>query len=790
VEDQLEKTSGEMQLLDVSIAVLTMAVTLLIYLLAMSLVDHWLVPGGLGVGMRTLALLALVVGLVFYARNKLLPYLRYKINPAFAAYTIEQAEPSLKNSVLNFLLLRRQSRHVPEVVIRGVEQQAATGLSRISVDSAVDHGRLVRLGVVVVGIILAGALYKVFSPKDLLPTVGRLMIPWADIDPVTRVHIVNLQPGNTEVPLRAHVEITADVKGLHSGEPVFLVYSSRGGGSVGQRVPMYREAGQRDYSCLMPEAEAGLNSDLDYRIEAGDCTSQTYRLTLVAAPSFQVQSVEYHYPPYTGLASRTVKGVGDLKAVDGTEVMIRAEASEEISSATVNLEGRKPKTKTMDFENREAECQLSLRRMVVGEESIPELTGYQLHLTTPSGDVNENAIRHQITIIRDQPPLVEILMPDESSVAVPADGELFFQVRARDPDFRLAELFLTVDQDENELFQADLFKHYKLDEKPLRRAHRETFRFVPQAHGLKAGDAVDVTAIAVDNKRPHPNRSGTSRVRVQITAPRHPAEKASREATAPRTTDRQQPAENEETASASGEQQGGEQEAAAAGEPGGEQDAAADRAGADGNGGNQTERSDEEGSNGGGQRGTGKGARRQSASDGQTGDGQTGDGQTGDGQTGDGQTGDGQTGDGQTGDGQNESDRQGHGDGRSGRLPAEDRSSRAGGERQSGQEESSSDPVGTESEEPSTAEKVDNDGDAFEALNERIRSEPGGSGRRMAVPTRKMGQPVELPTESGPIRMARPVEVPPKTGSRSRGRQNARQTAIAVSNRQVRRIVI
>ncbi|MDG2408022.1 MAG: hypothetical protein P8M53_03330 [Pirellulales bacterium] len=523
IEDQLERTSSEVRLIELSISILTLCVATLSYLLVLGILEHWFIAGGLSTVTRTLLLIGLVASLIFYARHRLFPYLRYRISLAYAAHTIEQSEPRLKNSLLNFLFLRRQKKGVSHVVLRGLEQQAATGLSRVSADLSVERKRLTHLGIVVIAIILFGALYTIFSPKSLAPEVGRMLLPWADIDAATRVKIENVQPGSKKVTLRSKVNVSAEIKGLREGDPVAVVFSSAGGGAVDRRLPMHADSGSENYARQIAESEGGIVSDLTYHIEAGDAVSKEYQLEVIPAPSFQVQSIEYQYPPYTGLESRTVREVGDVRAIEGTRVGVNAQSTGEIAVATLHLggnrDGLKGRTLRMEVNGNRAACQFVLRRKQVDSDSIPEYSTYHLSLKTPSGDVNENKVRHQISILRDQPPVVEILTPQESAVEVREDDALSFEVRGRDPDFRLTELWLVGHQGERERFKIDLLGRSKRIGEPLRAVHRETTRFIPRDWGLRAGETVSVFAVAIDNKQPHANRSETSSLQVRILPP-------------------------------------------------------------------------------------------------------------------------------------------------------------------------------------------------------------------------------------------------------------------------------
>ena len=106
IEARIRKTQGYVKLVDLAGGLMTLLAGTLAYLLVFALVDHWLFSGGLGFAGRLTALCVLLIGLAGYAAWQLLPVLVGHVNPVYAADAIEQAQPSLKNSLVNFLLLR------------------------------------------------------------------------------------------------------------------------------------------------------------------------------------------------------------------------------------------------------------------------------------------------------------------------------------------------------------------------------------------------------------------------------------------------------------------------------------------------------------------------------------------------------------------------------------------------------------------------------------------------------------------------------------------------------------
>ena len=76
------------------------------FFLVAAVVDHWFVPGGLSIYGRLAFLAVFLVGGGWFFAREIAPLFVYRINPLFASQTIERAKPTLKNSLLNFLMLR------------------------------------------------------------------------------------------------------------------------------------------------------------------------------------------------------------------------------------------------------------------------------------------------------------------------------------------------------------------------------------------------------------------------------------------------------------------------------------------------------------------------------------------------------------------------------------------------------------------------------------------------------------------------------------------------------------
>src|SRR6187455_556370 len=100
IESQLRKTRSHVWSVELAGALMLLAAGTLGYFFAAGLVDHWVVPGGLGFWGRLTALFVFLVLVALFLARQVLPLLLLRINPLYAAYTIERSRPALKNGLL------------------------------------------------------------------------------------------------------------------------------------------------------------------------------------------------------------------------------------------------------------------------------------------------------------------------------------------------------------------------------------------------------------------------------------------------------------------------------------------------------------------------------------------------------------------------------------------------------------------------------------------------------------------------------------------------------------------
>jgi hypothetical protein len=526
IEGQLNKTRRQVKLVELGAAAVTLLVGLLAFFFVVAIIDHWVVA--LGTVGRTLALVALLAGVAWYVWAVILPLLRNSINPAYAALTIEHSTPTLKNSLINLLMLRAHRGEVHEVVYEAVEARAESDLRQVPVDSVVDYSRLIHIGYVLAGIFAICAAYKILSPKDPLQTVARVAAPWADIARPSRVKISGLEPGDVEKFFGDRVTIAAQIRGARTTDNVELVVSTLDGQTRERRIPLTPDDQGLTFATEYPPDGQGLQQDLMYRIEAGDAVTRDYRVTVVASPTIAVEQLTYDFPRYTQRPQQVLERVGDVRALEGTRVTVTARANQPIHAAQLEfdpttVDGSPEATLRRERVPLEVDGNVATGSFVLeleADRATPKHQTYHITFVTESGYPGRQPALHTIDVIRDLPPEVEVLQPSAQEVDVPENGTALVEVRALDADFGLSRVSLKLTQDGNPLAEPAL-----LDAPGGQPGQSVTkYYFRPAAHKLKAGDQVAWHAAAYDNRVapktniPEPNSARTKNYFFRVVA--------------------------------------------------------------------------------------------------------------------------------------------------------------------------------------------------------------------------------------------------------------------------------
>ena len=512
IESQLRKTRSHVRGVDIAAGVMLLVAGSLGFFFVVALADHWLVDGGLAFWSRLLLLIVFLSGAGWWIGTQIAPLAFRRINPLYAAYTIERSRPTLKNALVNFLMFRSNPAGVHQKVLQAIEEQAATNLVGVPVESAVDRSRLIKLGYVLVGIFFVCALYALVSPKSPFRTLSRVAMPWADIAPSTQTTIDEISPGDGQAFRGQQVTVQARVQGLPDDGKVLMYYTTADRQIVDRVVEMNRPPDDYRYAAVLPAGDSALQQSLSYRIAAGDAVSRTHTIEVVAAPTIVVRAIEYKYPDYTGLIAQRIEHQGDIKALEGTEVTLDALANQDIGAAHVDFDCDRKLDLRMAAQQQTARAKF---RLALGEDrQSPLHASYQLSFKNTAGQENPQPVRHQIEVTRDLAPEIQFVAPKRDEIDLPLNAVVDLEVVANDPDFALAHVKIVIGRGDEVLTEQTLLKE------TWRGQFDQKYRFQPNKLGLAAGDVVDYYAVAVDNKSPRPNQTETSRRRVRIVSPK------------------------------------------------------------------------------------------------------------------------------------------------------------------------------------------------------------------------------------------------------------------------------
>jgi len=530
IDGELRKTRSRVKWVDISASLTLLASGILGYLLVASLVDHWVVPGGLGFVGRLLLCIGLIGGTSYYIVARFIPFLLRKVNPVYAAEAIERGQP-MKNTLINFLLLRKQPGISSESMLEAMKEQAAVKLSKVPADAPVDRTMLIRLGYVFCVVLVVAFVYALFGPKDTIRSVNRVIAPWADLAPSTRVRIMEFTPGDVDRRRDEVVEVKVHTRNMRSTDQAVVFYSTSGKPEDDIAAPL-RSDDETYWSATIPGGSEGLKQDLYYYVKVGDAESARYRIRVAATPVISVERVQYEYPAYTGLPPRIVERQGDLKGLEGTRVVLTAETNQRIRSAYITFDSTRRRDVELATDESVMKASGSFQLTLTKDRRKPEHGSYMLRFANIDGQENPKPIEHKIDITADQAPdvkVVEPTTPNSQELSVPLGSSFRITLQARDPDFQLADLAVVVERIGVAIAEERLLPE------PRYGAFSNTLVFEPSRYGLKVGDRVTFYGRAKDNKAPQPNVAETVRYTL-VVAPSNGGDRQQ-----PKADDRNQP---------------------------------------------------------------------------------------------------------------------------------------------------------------------------------------------------------------------------------------------------------
>ena len=407
---------------------------------------------------------------VLVVRYVVLPLRRSASDTQVALY-LEEHEPSLDAVVISAVEAGTSDAPAfmrsPGLVTRLVDMAAArvSGLR----DSVQIEGRSIRtsllalLGIMVVGTLMIG------KGPSFLRTGARLLAA-----PGTKANVfVSVQPGNASVNRGGDQTIRAVLHGFDADRSELVM--QRGSGPW-EHLPM---TAIRDSSAFVIRLFA-IKERVTYYVNADGFRSPTYYLNMVDLPFVKRLSLEYHYPSYTGLATKVVNGNGDISAPEGTKVVISTTTTVPVLGGRIAIAGVTPIGMT-----------LGTSGVLSGTIEVRAPGFYKLEFAGSNGVYAPGSLGYIIDIHKDQKPTVKFVKPGNDVTRTPSE-DVETQIKATD-DYGISKLDIRyrVNGDPEHVVQL-----------PVRAPSRQVidgYTLVLKQLKLSPGDVVSYYAEATDN---------------------------------------------------------------------------------------------------------------------------------------------------------------------------------------------------------------------------------------------------------------------------------------------------
>ncbi|MDR2706593.1 MAG: hypothetical protein LBC02_12510, partial [Planctomycetaceae bacterium] len=534
LDRQIDETRRFIRHIDFSLSFFSLLTILLAVLFAAILADHWLFTNGLSMSLRIGVFFVLIFIIVFYVYRRIVPLLLYPINPVYAASLLEESSPSLKNSIVNWILLRkerleqknRNNDKLSERMFDGVTQTAMSSVKVISSERAVDLRNVTRWGIALTLCFLFFVIYATFSPKSPLTSLTRIILPISNIEKPQAVRFLNIEPGNIVALQGEKLTISAEIVS-RSNEPVYLFFSTDDGQAVRQAIPMSLPEGKTRYEVPFPPGKQGFASSVDYWIAQNNSRSGTFRIDVRPTASIEIVSLKYRFPHYTGLPEETVENSSDIRAVEGTEVKIGVRSTIPLQRIDLVFDNDPLRTvgmKIADKKTTEATATITLK--LDPQRTTPTtIRNFSFRATDQDGYESRRSGVFRIEVLPDQPPMVQwadtdTRLKDVAQFELPLNNSLELPIQAEDRDFGLRYLRFHVESGNKQIRPVELLESPATGATEHKGSIQRKTVFSPITSRLAEGDTAEIWAEAVDTKFPDPNNATTRRITVQIVAPK------------------------------------------------------------------------------------------------------------------------------------------------------------------------------------------------------------------------------------------------------------------------------
>ena len=253
---------------------------------------------------------------------------------------------------------------------------------------------------------------------------------------------------------------------------------------------------------------------MEYFFTAGDAESRHYRLTVLSAPMVTEVVHDLDFPPYTRTARRAGVDGGDVDAIEGTLVTIKAKTNQPARSGFLAFGKPGPNQETAPLSiPSEGEP-----NRLEGQFRVKESTSYTIQFTTTAGQLNPEPVVYHVEARKDRSPEAKIVHPQDGLKA-PSNGRVPVVMEASD-DFGVKEAVLHIKQPGEVVPTTRNF----LENRPPTLKFKQTETIDLAALRARPQTKIEFWFSVRDTKEPQSNRAETPHLTILVEPPVAPDE--------------------------------------------------------------------------------------------------------------------------------------------------------------------------------------------------------------------------------------------------------------------------
>lgn len=306
-----------------------LALTVLLAILLLGLGVQWLLPW---VPVLALAYSVFTVLVLLATGYRLWPMLR-RIPPRQVLSDIEQTFPDFHDDLTNALelnpdVLARTNPHgIALDLVQALHRQTVDRVRHVDARPVLQRQTLYGLPWCSV-LLLTTLLVGVWRPHMLWESVQILFTPLSYL-PSGEVHVA-ITPERVTIAHGMNLEIRAQVRGRRPKAMQVVVQRPDQDDKSFLMEPLVEQDGYR-YIFLKPQ------QSFTFHALADGYASSDGHVEVVPAPAIGKMTLQFLFPNYTGLPSRTQEGGGDIQALPGTQVQLTMQANVPLTKGSIRL---------------------------------------------------------------------------------------------------------------------------------------------------------------------------------------------------------------------------------------------------------------------------------------------------------------------------------------------------------------------------------------------------------------------------------------------------------------------